>query len=116
MTGRNAMSKIRTQIRRMNFRLNETGADPTSADLALWGALAVAHFASATAPAEEIDADPETLLSDLLADLMHWCDQESQRRTGQEIIAFESALHRARDYYNEEMSGERQRLSVRSLP
>ncbi len=106
MTGRNAIRKIRAQIRRMNHRLNETGADPSNADRALWGALAVAHFAGATSRAEGMHTDSETVLSDLLADLMHWCDIQRSRYGRQDAIRFDSALERARDYYEEEVSDE----------
>jgi hypothetical protein len=106
MTGRGATAKIRAQIRRINHRLIETGADPSNVDRALPGALAVAYFASVTSRVENMHTDPETVISDLLADLMHWCDL--QRSTGelQESIGFDSALQRARDYYMEERSGE----------
>lgn len=106
MTSRRAIPKIRAQIRRMNNRLSETGADPSNVDRALLGALTVAHFASVTSRVENMHTDPETVVSDLLADIMHWCDL--QRPTGelQESIGFDSALQRARDYYMEECSGE----------
>jgi hypothetical protein len=93
----------------MNQRLSETGADPSNDDRALLGALAVAHFASATNRVEDMYTDPETVISDLLADLMHWCGL--QRSTGglQESIGFDSALERARDYYVEECSDESER-------
>jgi hypothetical protein len=106
MTGRTEIRRIRAQIRRGGYRLNETGADPSAADWALWGALTAAYFASVTSRAEDMHTDPETVLSDLLADLMHWCDV---RRTGpqlHEAVVFNSALERARDYYNEELSDE----------
>jgi hypothetical protein len=106
MTGRSAIRKIRAQIRRMNHRLNETGADPSNDDRALCGALAVAHFANVTSRAEDMHADPETVLSDLLADLMHWCDVQRPNFELQESSGFDSALERARDYYKEERSDE----------
>jgi hypothetical protein len=109
MIGRSEIRKIRAQIRRVNHRLNETGADPSNADRALWGALAVAHFASVTGRAEDMHADPETVLSDLLADLMHWCDLQRSNSELQEAIRFDSALERARDYYNEELDDELER-------
>jgi hypothetical protein len=49
---------------------------------------------------------PETVLSDLLADLMHWCDVRRSDLEPQEVIRFDSALERARDYYDEEVSDE----------
>lgn len=106
MTGRSAIRKIREQIRRMNHRLSKTGADPSNADRALWGALAVAHFSGAASRAHDMHADAETVLSDLLADLMHWCDVQRSNCGRQEAIRFDSALERARDYYEEEVNDE----------
>jgi hypothetical protein len=71
MTGQGEMRKIRAHIRRVNHRLSEKGTDSTNADRALWGALAVAHFAGETCRAEDMRTDPETVIADLLADLMH---------------------------------------------
>jgi len=90
----------------MNHRLNKTGADPSSADWALWGALAVAHFAQVSGRPSDVHTDPETMLSDLLADLMHWCDVRKSSSGPQDAVGFDSALERARDYYNEEVSDE----------
>ena len=90
----------------MNHRLNETGTDPANADRALWGGLAFAHFAAITRRAEDMRTDSETVLSDLLADLMHWCDVQRSSRGRQEAIGFDSALERAKDYYKEEVSDE----------
>jgi hypothetical protein len=90
----------------MNQRLKETGTDPSNDDRALCGAFAVAHFASVTSREEGMYSDPETVLSDLLADLMHWCDAQ---RPGFELLGsagFDSALERARDYYREECGSE----------
>lgn len=106
MSGRSEIRKIRNQIRRMNYRLSDTGADPSNADRALCGALAVAHFASVTSRAEDMHTDPETVLSDLLADLMHWCDVQRPNFELQESNGFDSALERARDYYKEEHGDE----------
>ncbi len=106
MTGRSEIRKIKAQIRGVNHRLNETGADPSNADRALWGALVVAHFASVTSRAEDMHTDPQTVLSDLLADLMHWCDFRRSSSEPPEAIGFDSALERARDYYSEEVSDE----------
>jgi hypothetical protein len=104
MTGQIAIRKIRAQILRMNHRLGETGADPSNDDRALLGALAVTHFAGATS--EDMHADLETILSDLLADLMHWCDLQRSAGEVHEPISFDSALERARDYYMEECRDE----------
>ncbi len=72
MAGQIAIRKIRAQILRMNRRLGKTGEDPSNDDRALLGSLAVAQFASAAGQIDDIRSDPETVLSDLLADLMHW--------------------------------------------
>jgi hypothetical protein len=106
MTGRGEVRRIRSKIQRVNHRIGETGADPSNADRALWGALAVAHFASTSSRVEGMRADPETGLSDLLADLMHWCDVQRSGSKRGEAIGFDSALEWARDYYNEEVRGE----------
>jgi hypothetical protein len=106
MVGRSEIRKIRAQIRQVNHRLSETGTDPSNADRALWGALAVAHFARVTGRAEDMHTDPETVLSDLLADLMHWCDVQRPNSEPLQAIGFDSALERAWDYYNEEVSDE----------
>jgi len=106
MASRSGMRKIRAQIRRSNRQLSETGADPSRADWALWGELAIALFASETGRPGEIHSDPETVLSDLLADLMHWCDAGRSDPELHEEIRFDSALERARDYYSEEVSDE----------
>jgi hypothetical protein len=109
MAVQSAIHRIRAQVRRMLHRLNKTGTDPSNADRALWGALVVAHFASATRRAEDAQTDPETVLSDLLADLMHWCDAQRSNGQLQESIGFDSALERASDYYKEERSDELER-------
>jgi hypothetical protein len=106
MTSQIAIRRIRAQIFRMNHRLSETGGDPSNNDRALLGALALAHFASATSRTEDIHADPETILSDMLADLMHWCDIQPSVGKMHEPIGFDSALERARDYYAEECRDE----------
>ncbi len=59
-----------------------------NADRALWGAIALEAFR------RETGADLTDAVSDLLADLMHWCD-----RFGQE---FERELRRAVNHYAEE--------------
>lgn len=40
------------------------------------------------------DEDDETVLGDLLCDLMHWCDREK--------VDFHVALRRGQDHYREE--------------
>lgn len=106
MIDRSKIRKIRAQLQRVDQELNETGADPRNSDRALWGELAVAYFASVTGRAENMRTTLETMLSDLLADLMHWCDVRRSDSEPREVIVFDSALKRARDYYNEEVSDE----------
>jgi hypothetical protein len=80
---------------------------PRNADRARWAAFAVAKFANATGMSEDLTADPETVLADLLADLMHWCDaQRTSRHLIKETVDFESALGRARDHYREEFAND----------
>ena len=62
--------------------------DGRNAHRALWAAAALAELRRLTG------ADEEDAVSDLLADLMHWCD-----RFGQE---FPEELRRARYHYEEE--------------
>jgi hypothetical protein len=95
--------KITGQIRRMNQRLRETEAGPSNTDLALWGALAIAQFDGTVALGEGSASETELMLSDLLADLMHWCD-EGATRPREQAGLFEAALERAREYYQEERS------------
>ena len=97
--------KIMGQIRKVNRRLHETDADPNNADRVLWGSLAVASFASVTGLSEDVQTDPETVLGDLLAGLMHWCDAEKNSGSLEESLDFESALERARNHYHEDVRG-----------
>jgi hypothetical protein len=94
--------RLTERIRKKNLRLIETHADPNNADRALWGSLAVVAFASVTGQGEDVELDPETVLGDLLADLMHWCDLQKASTSLRESISFESALERARNHYKEE--------------
>ena len=59
-----------------------------NANRARWAAIVLAEFQRQTG------SDPEDAVSDLLADLMHWCD-----RSGQE---FHDELCRAFHHYEEE--------------
>lgn len=90
------------QIRKRNLRLIETHTDPSNADRALWGSLAILTFASVTGQSGDVGVDPETVLGDLLAGLMHWCDVQKASTRLVEPISFESALGRARNHYREE--------------
>jgi hypothetical protein len=100
--------EIRSRIRSVNRRLDKTHADPRNADRALWGELAVVTFASVTGMSADVQIDPETVLGDLLAGLMHWCDVQKTNACRIESIDFESALERARNHYNEEIVDERE--------
>lgn len=102
--------EITERISMLNRRLSETGAEPSNADRALWGAWALVGFADATGQRQDVQADPETVLSDLLCDLMHWCDDQKTSGGLEESIDFESALDRARNYYNEECADEKEQL------
>ena len=97
---------IRNRIRSVNRRLAKVG-NPRNADRSLWGGFAVVSFASVTGLRGDIEVDPETVLTDLLADLMHWCDVQKASGCMPEPIDFESALERARDHYGEERAEER---------
>lgn len=57
-----------------------------------WASEALLVFAEVTNMRLEIE--PEDVLPDMLADLMHWCD-----RNGQD---FDDCLRRARDHYTAE--------------
>lgn len=94
--------KIRDRIRSVNHRLAKASADPSNADRALWASLAVVNFASVTGLSKDVQTDPETVLGDLLADLMHWCDVQQPSRGRIVLIDFESALKRAHNHYAEE--------------
>ena len=65
-----------------------TDPDELNADRARWAAAALAEFRRQTG------ADLEDAVSDLLADLMHWCDRHGQ--------TFGDELRRARGHYEEE--------------
>jgi hypothetical protein len=102
--------KIMDRIRAVNRRLNETHGDPRNADRALWGELAVVTFADVTGQSKDVQIDPETVLGDLLAGLMHWCDSQKTNVSLEESIDFDSALGRARNHYSEEYEEERKPL------
>jgi hypothetical protein len=97
-----AVRYIRAEIGRVNARLRRTDSRPLKADFALWGALAIAQLNGSVALGEGSAADAEVVLSDLLADLMHWCDLRSIAQSRREEISFESALEKARAHYQEE--------------
>jgi|NGEPerStandDraft_6_1074524.scaffolds.fasta_scaffold22605_5 hypothetical protein len=99
--------RIRNRIRSVNRRLAKNNVDPRSSDRSLWAALALVSFASVTGLGGDVQIDPETVLCDLLADLMHWCDVQKTNDCLIESIDFESALERARDHYSKECADER---------
>jgi hypothetical protein len=72
----------------------------------LWGAFALFNFADVTGQSKYAEADPETVLGDLLADLMHWCDAQASNVRREQPLDFESALARARNHYAQECADE----------
>ena len=68
------------------------------------------RFAGVTGPSQ-VQTDPETVLSDLLGDHIHWCDAQKTNGGLEESIDFESALERARNHYNEECADAREQLT-----
>jgi hypothetical protein len=105
------IQRLTEQIRKKNLRLIETHRDPNNADRALWGSLAVVTFASVTGQSADVEVDPETVLGDLLAGLMHWCDVQNTSASLGEPISFESALRRAQNHYREECEDAAQKTS-----
>jgi len=100
VTSKAAVRGIKARIRRLNRRLSRTDVNPSNADRALWGALAIAQLVTVDS------AGAELALSDLLADLMHWCDLQASGPRPRESVAFNLALDRARTYYEEERRAE----------
>jgi hypothetical protein len=94
-------------IRDMSRRLREAHQDPRNSDRALLASLAIASYASVTACGADIDVDPETVVGDLLAGIMYWCDEQKTNPNPEESIDFEAALDRARSHYREEIAYER---------
>ena len=90
------------KIRGVSRPLADNIGEPRNADRARWGASAIANFASVTGRKVDLRVDPETLLGDLLADLMHWCDGQGASEQFAEPMDFESALEQARSHYSEE--------------
>lgn len=83
----------------VNARLVKRNAGPLlNAERAIFGELAIVAFASRTGQAEDVAEDPETVLGDLLADLMHFCDAKD--------VDFEEALRRGRNHHDEEITEE----------
>jgi|GEM_PF-1729899 len=92
----------------------EGNEKPRNTDRAAWGGLAMATLAAATGLAVDLRSDPETVLGDLLADLMHWCDACEASGHPARPVDFESALKRARAHYRDEAADERRR-SLRGI-
>jgi hypothetical protein len=86
--------------------LGTTNRWPRNADRAQWAASAVRRFAAATGLRSDLKADPQTVLVDLLTDLMHWCDAQRASCGLEESLDFESALGRARGHYRQEFVSE----------
>lgn len=86
--------------------ISHSNERPRNADRARWAASAVAKFAKATGMGTDLGADPETVLVDLLADLMHWCDARVLTRSDDAALDFGSALARARSHYLAEFPSE----------
>lgn len=104
MTSDAAVRKIGGRIRTLNRRLRKTGGTASNAHLALWGALAIAQFDGNATLVDASPGDAEMTLSDLLADLMHWCDSQPPQ-SGNQRVVFDSALEQAREYYRQERGG-----------
>ena len=85
---RNPKAQFRTKAQSKPPQPLPQDPDQLNADRALWAAAALAELRRQTG------ADLEDAVSDLLADLMHWCD-----RFGQE---FPKELRRALNHYQEE--------------
>jgi hypothetical protein len=75
-------------------RLHERLVHPTNRDRSLWAERALKSFARLTRMSADLRVEPEVVLSDLLTDLMHWCDVQR--------IDFGHAVGRAHDNHSEE--------------
>jgi hypothetical protein len=84
--------------------------EPGNADRARWGKLAMTSFAKATGANRDLPSDPETVLADLLADVMHWCDARKTADQSLEPIDFESALDRARAHHAKERTDQKKHV------
>ena len=79
---------------------------PCNADRSLWGGLSLLRLAEVSGLERDLEGDPQTVLADLLADLMHWCDMQQGEHCPGHGIDFESALQRARRHYTQERADE----------
>lgn len=101
--------KAKKQTQGAGRRPAGTNEKPRNADRAAWGGRSVAAFAAATGLRADLGSDPETVLGDLLADLMHWCDARAPSGRLTQFVDFESALKRARDHYGNETADEQRK-------
>ncbi|HEY4679036.1 MAG TPA: hypothetical protein VIJ01_17855 [Candidatus Angelobacter sp.] len=77
-----------------------SGEGPGNDDRALWAEAALLAFAQRTGLAKEIVGDKEDrffIISDLLADLAHWCDRHE--------VDLPAALVHAAQHYRAETNG-----------
>ncbi len=79
---------------RFHRPLKSCTARPTNRDRSFWAKCALDSFAKLTNSTAELRAETREVLTDLLADLMHYCDARQ--------VDFASALERARRHYVEE--------------
>lgn len=93
---------LRVKRARTSNRLPTINNGPSNADRCLWGELALHSFAGVSGAKRELAQDPETVLADLLADLMHWCEMQGDLHRRDHPVDFESALRRARCHHAEE--------------
>jgi hypothetical protein len=77
-----------------------TEMEPTNTNRAEWAQCALEAFADqcCTDGPGELDADPGTILADLLCDLMHWADVHGED--------FAAQLERGRGHYDHETDEE----------
>jgi hypothetical protein len=99
MDDRTLAVEIGRRIRGARRRSAKHRASPRNTDRSLWGELAMVSFALVTDRGTDLELDPNTVLVDLLADLMHWCDGERKK---QRPVDFGLALEHARTHHAEE--------------
>ena len=100
--------KLMQRIHAVQRRLATQGGEMTNADRVLWGELALSSFASESGQTDDLTTDPETVLGDLLADLMHFCDARG--------TDFDSALERGRNHHRAEIEEEAQAAADAGTP
>jgi hypothetical protein len=87
------------------IRKVDAGSGPSNAHRALQGESILNGFAVLVGMEQDIWVDPETVLTDLLTDLMHWCDVPNAQGSGPASVDFEVAMQRARRHYDVERLG-----------